>query len=396
MATTNTGSQDSTSGFASYINGGSSMPTSPWSYVGQAADLAGSFMPQKTEYQGEKGAITAGMDAAYDTISDTAMSIPPVGTIVGGAMKAGKLLGQGLNAIGLGTDGMTTQDAILGSSFFSWNVGLINGIGAKKSATMERNNQTWANTGNSYTGTANDFDSAMNKQGKKYGLFSRNKLGQANDAIYEAGRNQNILSDIVDQRQLAMESLSNQTDMLNTNYKNNILGGYNQNQIRAAKNGGLMFTRQQLNRAHKISFNFKLNNEDYSSVEFKDDWNDEIEKFQKGGQMTLIPEGALHAHKHHIEDTREDLDGNITHKGIPVVNIVEDGGEIQQSAEIERNEVILSLDLTNLVEENRKKFKDEESPSKKDELAFIAGDAIVNEFLNNLDDKTGLFKSIKV
>jgi hypothetical protein len=33
----------------------------------------------------------------------------------------------------------------------------------------------------------------------------------------------------------------------------------------------------------------------------------------------------LHAHKHNLEDIREDLDGEITHKGIPVVSISEDG-----------------------------------------------------------------------
>jgi hypothetical protein len=37
--------------------------------------------------------------------------------------------------------------------------------------------------------------------------------------------------------------------------------------------------------------------------------------------MNIIPEGALHAHKHHLE-----ID-DITHKGIPVISH-EEGGEV--------------------------------------------------------------------
>jgi len=36
------------------------------------------------------------------------MSFGPIGALVGGIMKAGSFVGKGLNAAGLGTDGMTT------------------------------------------------------------------------------------------------------------------------------------------------------------------------------------------------------------------------------------------------------------------------------------------------
>jgi hypothetical protein len=39
--------------------------------------------------------------------------------------------------------------------------------------------------------------------------------------------------------------------------------------------------------------------------------------FKQGGQMNLIHEGALHAHKNHMELAKE---GEITPKGIPVVD----------------------------------------------------------------------------
>lgn len=74
--------------------------------IGAASDLVGSFMPQKTEYEGDKGDITQTMDSVYDGISDAAMAFGPVGMLVGGIMKGGSLLGKGLNALGGGTDGM--------------------------------------------------------------------------------------------------------------------------------------------------------------------------------------------------------------------------------------------------------------------------------------------------
>ena len=74
--------------------------------VGAAADTIGSFLPQKTEYEGPKGDITQTMDSVYDGISDAAMNFGPIGMLVGGIMKGGAMLGKGMNALGGGTDGM--------------------------------------------------------------------------------------------------------------------------------------------------------------------------------------------------------------------------------------------------------------------------------------------------
>lgn len=74
--------------------------------VGAAADFAGSFLPDKDEYSGEKGNITETLDTAYDAISDGLMSIPGWGMLAGGIMKAGGFASKGLNSLGGGTDGM--------------------------------------------------------------------------------------------------------------------------------------------------------------------------------------------------------------------------------------------------------------------------------------------------
>ena len=88
------------SGLKKTLNG------STGSAIGAAADLLGSFMPEKTEYSGEKGQITQSIDSVYDGISDAVAAIPVWGTAASAIMKGGKLLGQGVNALGGGTDGM--------------------------------------------------------------------------------------------------------------------------------------------------------------------------------------------------------------------------------------------------------------------------------------------------
>ena len=113
----------------------------------------------------------------------------------------------------------------------------------------------------------------------------------------------------------------------------------------------------------------------------------EVESFKQGGQMNVIPEGALHARKNNMEGAGEDF----TAKGIPVVD---NNGE--QQAEIEKNEVIFTKDLTDFIENNLKKFNSEEtSNSEKDEIAIKVGKRLVKELLTNTDDRTGLIEEVQ-
>ena len=111
-----------------------------------------------------------------------------------------------------------------------------------------------------------------------------------------------------------------------------------------------------------------------------------IEEFKQGGQMNVIPEGALHARKNNMELAKE---GEVTHKGIPVVD---DKGE--QQAEIERNEIIFNKDLTDKIEDLYKKYNDEESSSKKDDIAIKMGKILTKEIIENTQDNTGLIQQI--
>lgn len=115
---------------------------------------------------------------------------------------------------------------------------------------------------------------------------------------------------------------------------------------------------------------------------YKSGWPQFFGKFQQGGSINIIPEGALHAHKHNM-----DMEG-ITPKGIPVVSNKE-GGEVEQQAEIEREEIIFRLEVTKKLEELEEKYYDEEtSQREKDECTLEAGKLLVEEILYNTQDNT--------
>ena len=112
----------------------------------------------------------------------------------------------------------------------------------------------------------------------------------------------------------------------------------------------------------------------------------DVPQFKQGGQMSVIPEGALHARKNNMEGAGEDF----TAKGIPVVD--NDG---EQQAEIEKEEIIFSKSVTDKVEDLFKKYEsDETSQSEKDEIAIKMGKIITRELMTNTDDRTGLIEDI--
>ena len=109
--------------------------------------------------------------------------------------------------------------------------------------------------------------------------------------------------------------------------------------------------------------------------------------FKQGGQMSVIPEGALHARKNGMELAEK---GEITSKGIPVVD-----NEGEQQAEIEKEEIIFSKSVTDKVEDLFKKYEsDETSQSEKDNIAIKMGKIITCELMTNTDDRTGLIEDI--
>ena len=127
-------------------------------------------------------------------------------------------------------------------------------------------------------------------------------------------------------------------------------------------------------------------NDDGTFYGYKAGWpeffNQKPTKYKEGGSINVIPEGALHAHKHNM-----DMEG-ITPKGIPVVSNKE-GGEVEQQAEIEKEEIIFRLEVTKKLEELEKKYYSEDTSEKeKRQLALEAGKLLVSEILHNTVDNT--------
>lgn len=403
---------------------------------GQAVDTLDNMFFGKQH--ANDSALTKGLNSAYDSISSAAMMFSPVGTVAGGAMKVGKLLGDGLTAlVGGGTDQMTTTDRMLDSTFGRiLGAGLFNDAFGKTTQQFSANKNTIEKVGRDYSDSVDTIENAVSKAGKKYGLFSGGARKRANRLINTARTQQNIMTNISDEYQ---DQLANKSDLAYTRYNTDINGGYQQQYIRAAKYGAIL-NRIQLRKQREggvlsDQLHSKINletqevewkpviNINQETPEFKDGgelvnnqeaiqeadsaWQPNInletiqtmseggktdkpkqesDKIEETNQKNVIPEGALHAHKHHMENA-EDL----TKKGIPVVD-----NKGEQQAEVEKNEIIFSLEVTKQLENLYKRYQGYTNTQKeKDELAIEAGKLLVYEILHNTIDRTGLIKECK-
>lgn len=338
------------------------------SKAGGYADMIGSFIPKK-----EQSALTTGLNQGYDAAANMISSVPGVGTIVGGAMKIGGMLSDGLTALGVGTDQMTTTDKILDSKFMKLTpMGLVNAFGAKKADTIYKDNETWEQQGSAYGGSMAKVDDALTKSGKKYGAFSGKARRKANAQIAEAKRQQNLVSDINQEAQDAFAA-SNYSGI---GLRNELAlsGGYRN---MAVGRNGIKILDVESQWAREVLTKVKIRP--------KEKLEEQPPKFAEGGKVNVIPDGALHAHKHHLEDISPEYE-QVTSKGIPVVT-EEEGGKLKQHAEIERNEIIFRLEVTKKLEELMKDGSDD--------AAIEAGKLLAHEIINNTVDNTGLMEVVE-
>ena len=364
--------------------------------MGLAGAALSAIAGPKREYAGEKGSLTQGLDTAYDAIATGVQVIPGVGQIIGGAMALGKGVGAVLNKFGGGTDAMTNTDAILGSSFLNLTpIGIINGFGGKTSKTMggkdfmtqNQLNNVWSG----YNGTRAQYDTALTKENKKYGLFSSGARKRANKLIDKANMDRESLLDMNRMTELGDIKGNNMAGINTTQYAQDLQGGPNFNNLRVGRIGLKLPNKRELLQVRYLAS--KVNTRIQNITEFvpveqeipehKDggiiaanlDWRFDIQKFQKGGSVNIIPEGALHARKHNM-----DID-NVTKKGIPVVD-----NNGQQQAEIEKNEIIFRKEVTDKLEQLAKDGSEQ--------AAIEAGELLVKEIFENTDDKTGLIEEV--
>lgn len=131
----------------------------------------------------------------------------------------------------------------------------------------------------------------------------------------------------------------------------------------------------------------------------------EVLKAQNGAKLeqveltdtpNVLPTGDLHKNKH------DDFGIEVTKKGIPVITVEDDTVEtlpeiqmqaesVVQHAEVEKEEIIFNKELTDKIEELRKKWNE----SHDDDLAYQAGLILTKEILFNTNDNDGLIQKVE-
>lgn len=209
----------------------SKTPTDAINPYALGATVLGSALGAATgpskEYGGKYGGITQGMDTAYDLVSTGVNFIPGIGQGISGAM----VLNKGLSNIFGSTDGMTVQDAILGSAFMPAPVKWLNMLGSSKTGTF--NNQSWQNTertnafmGNAFGNLGKRFDQAREEAGKTYGMFSQGAKDEAQKNIDFANRAWKQILGMTSQNEWQNIRSQDMSSINNQRYAQMIQGGW--------------------------------------------------------------------------------------------------------------------------------------------------------------------------
>jgi hypothetical protein len=315
--------------------------------------------------------LTQEQASTREGIRSAISSAGPIGAIIGAASGVVDAIGSatGLNLDNIDADAAkragiggkaATQGFINSLPGVSMLVGMFGGRTAKSYKSAEIDQMT-----NAYGGSVADINAAQALSGKR--MLG---TGKANKFIREQNRVNNLITDISLESKLRKSNSAGDTYL---SQNQNKYAGYTPQLLLSKK--GMKFPELDVARSIINSWTVKS--------------TEEPKKFQLGGKMNLIPEGALHARKHNLEKVNPELEGQITSKGIPVVAQGE-GGVIQQ-AEIEKEEVIFRKEFTDKLESLYKQYQEDSS----DDVAIEAGKLICYELLKNTDDRSGLIKSIE-
>lgn len=216
-----------------------------------ANNLFTTFAGEKSEYGGTKGGLIRGIDSVYDTAQSAAAMFGSIGQFASLLMGGNKLLGNVANKLGAGTDGRTTTDAILNSSFLQLTpFGMINGFGGKKTMSFTKNNLAFAQVGSGYTGTNAKVNKAVDLADKKFGLSSLGALDEANDKIIDAGGEQRIMANVADTASDRFALSDSMAAINNSRMALNLMGDYDQSSVRVGRHGMII---QNLQKAKEIT-----------------------------------------------------------------------------------------------------------------------------------------------
>ena len=319
-------------------------------YIKKAQDgdvIEGAKKTQLANLMGPSGLITGVADSAIDASTDI----------------ENNLLGFERDSI----DDVANSAAKIATKFGPWGYAAAGAIKTVNFASKAFGEKVDGFDGGTGSSGFRDF-TVQSKQFRGFNPFGASKSSKAYQAQVAKQKEKfasakSIVEQQKQQNEARKQSLGNQ----NISTQQQLNGGLDYSSV-LAKEGG------QLN-------NLLERVEELDVVELFVQNLQKITALKNGG--SVIPSGALHKNKHNLEI--DELDGKITEKGIPVIS-VEEGGEIIQHAEIERDEVILEITLSKKLE---KLYYDGS-----DEAATEAGRLLVNELMESTTDNTGLINKI--
>ena len=236
---------------------------------------------------------------------------------------------------------------------------------------VDINSSGYGGLGHMESSSSRDFGAMIGLGGLNAGRMQA-KLNRRNEKLKQAL----VAADIAEEQSFQQEARTNSIENVIENNKIALNGGLSTS-VLAAKSGGRLDRLKHFKKVVKAENGAKL------------------KKVEVSEEASVIPEGALHKNKHNLE-----LDG-ITAKGIPVITVDNDADtfiEIKQQedtivihAEVEKEEVIFSKELTDFVEDKRKEWHDSNS----NDILEEVGKRVTKELLFNTNDNADLIKTLR-
>lgn len=346
-----------TAGFGGRANSalGGKVGQGVMSAVGSALDIAKGFVPT----QESKGKNPTGFETQQQ-IGDALTKVPiPIVQAAGLAYKGISMLAE---ATGGNTNTITKDQAedigiSKGTRLANNIIGALHpGAGwLVKEVEEGQKSHLIDEMSNAYADTVSDIDQAGVLGGGKY-LFGQKKVA---DAVAQANRRNELLTEMNMTNTMRKQSDYGR-DLAQQNM--NRYAGTNYMDMRMGRKGMKIQNLEEIRELLKNRVVEEL----------------DVQKFAEGG--SLMPAGKLHKELSHINELGEQYE-DLTRKGIPVVTL-DEGGEIQQVAEVERDEWIWNLEFTQQIEALWKDGSEE--------AMIEAGKLLTEELLRNTDDISGI------
>lgn len=298
----------------------------------------------------------------------------PILMAIGAGMKFSSLANQ---AMGTNMNTLTNQQAEevgmnkaqnalnTGLGFFLNTAGPGLGAAFSKTVNAEKSQDVDLVRG-AFAGSVDDIDQAQKMGGKRYALGK----GKINKYIGKANAANTKITTIAQENNPLLRTYTSTALDYNKQLFNMINGMDYQSTgtVEMGGSGMKLLSKQELAKI-------------YAARKPKE----EIDNFGDGGKIgvdnNVIPEGALHATKNNLEKVNPELD-EVTPKGIPVI-VTDANGDYKQVAEIERDELVLTKEVTLLIEDLWKKG----TPEDMIEAGKLLAKELMENTINNGDNK---------